>query len=35
MKFCPDCKNMLYTLESGEEGGHGGNSLKLSCRSCP
>lgn len=30
MKFCPDCKNMLYTLEAAE-----GGKLQLKCRSCP
>lgn len=30
MKFCPDCKNMLYTLEEPEGGG-----LRLKCRKCP
>lgn len=29
MKFCPDCKNMLYTLEQNE-GGH----VELKCRKC-
>jgi len=29
MKFCVDCKNMLYTIEEGESG------IKLKCRKCP
>jgi|LauGreDrversion4_2_1035121.scaffolds.fasta_scaffold05793_4 DNA-directed RNA polymerase subunit M/transcription elongation factor TFIIS len=29
MKFCADCKNMLYTIEEGEAG------IKLKCRKCP
>lgn len=29
MKFCPDCKNMLYTIEEDGEG------IKLKCRKCP
>jgi hypothetical protein len=28
MKFCPDCKNMLYTLEEGE------GTVLLKCRNC-
>jgi DNA-directed RNA polymerase subunit M/transcription elongation factor TFIIS len=30
MKFCPDCKNMLYTLEETE-----GAGINLKCRKCP
>lgn len=29
MRFCPDCKNMLYNLENTEEG-----KLELKCRKC-
>jgi DNA-directed RNA polymerase subunit M/transcription elongation factor TFIIS len=28
MKFCPDCKNMLYTIEED------GASVQLKCRKC-
>lgn len=30
MRFCPDCKNMLYTIEEEEGGG-----IQLKCRKCP
>ena len=30
MKFCLDCKNMLYMIEESESG-----SIKLKCRKCP
>lgn len=30
MKFCPDCKNMLYTVEQAED-----TTVKLKCRKCP
>jgi len=29
MKFCPDCKNMLYTIEEVDAG------VNLKCRKCP
>ena len=29
MKFCPDCKNMLYTIEMD------GKEINLKCRKCP
>jgi DNA-directed RNA polymerase subunit M/transcription elongation factor TFIIS len=31
MKFCPDCKNMLYTIEQSE----GAPGVALKCRKCP
>ena len=30
MKFCPDCKNMLYTVEQTED-----SAVQLKCRKCP
>jgi DNA-directed RNA polymerase subunit M/transcription elongation factor TFIIS len=30
MKFCTDCKNMLYVIEEAE-----GGSINLNCRNCP
>lgn len=37
MKFCPDCKNMLYSIEEAAEGAAAGGQpgIQLKCRKCP